>query len=234
VVRCGARPRLIEATVNDDFSNTTLLRGSTGFRAALRADSIGILGTGVLALVWLLGGLTLAENSLHDDRTVKILTAVNVAGELDRIAMRGARYGFPGWVSFEETKRGTKRHYIEQRSDAQAKAIEYLEGANTAGELVGRTLALLVMAVYAQEGAVAQSARAFHTVSVQSELPWAGEVPELIDELAAEKLPAALMDPILIERRTHQEQRRAALAAKAEAEARVDELQACIEDLAIG
>jgi hypothetical protein len=78
--------------------------------------------------------------------------------------MRGARYGFPGWVSVEETKRGTKRRYIEQRSDAQAKAIEYLEGAKAAGELAGRTLALLVMAVYAHEGAVAQSARAFPSV----------------------------------------------------------------------
>jgi hypothetical protein len=167
-----------------------------------------------------------------DDRTVKILTAVNVAGELDRIAMRGARYGFPGWVSVEETKRGTKRRYIEQRSDAQAKAIEYLEGAKTAGELAGRTLALLVMAVYAQEGAVARSARAFHSVAVHSALPWAGEVPELIDELAAEKLPAALMDPIVSERRAHHQQHRAAAAAKAEAEVRVDELHARIEDLA--
>jgi hypothetical protein len=168
-----------------------------------------------------------------DDRTVKIVTAVNVAGELDRIAMRGARYGFPGWVTVEEAKRGAKRRYIEQRSDAEAKAIEYLEGAKTAGELAGRTLALLVMAGYAQEGAVAQSARAFHGVAVHSALPWAGEVPELIDELAAEKLPAALMDPILSERRARHEQHRAAAAAKAEAEARVDELQARIEDLAV-
>jgi hypothetical protein len=30
-----------------------------------------------------------------DDRVVKILTAVNVAGDLDRLAMRGARY--PTW-----------------------------------------------------------------------------------------------------------------------------------------
>jgi ParB/RepB/Spo0J family partition protein len=170
-----------------------------------------------------------------DDRTVKILTAANVAGELDRIAMRGARYGFPGWVNVEETKRATKRRYIEQRSDAEAKAkaIEYLEGAKTAGELADHTLALLVMAVYAQEGAVAQSARAFHSVAVHSALPWAGDVPELIDELAAEKLPATLMDPILSERLARHEQRRAAAAAKAEAEARVDELQARIEDLAI-
>jgi hypothetical protein len=160
-----------------------------------------------------------------DERMVKILTAINVAAELDRIAMRGARYGFPGWVAVEETKRGTKRRYIEQRSDAEAKAIEYLTGAKTAGELAGRTLALLLMAVYAQEGAVAQSARAFHSVTVQTGLPWANEVPELIDELAAEKLPAALMNPILTERRARLEQRRAAAAAKAQAKARIDELE---------
>ena len=38
---------------------------------------------------------------------MKILTAINVAAELDRIAMRGGRYGFPGWVTVEETMRGT-------------------------------------------------------------------------------------------------------------------------------
>lgn len=92
-----------------------------------------------------------------DDRVVKILTAINVAGELDRIAMRGARYGFPGWITTEETKRGSKRRYIEQRGDAKVKAAEYLAGAKTAGELAGRTLALLLMAVYADENAVANS-----------------------------------------------------------------------------
>ena len=137
-----------------------------------------------------------------DDRVIKILTAINVAGELDRIAMRGARYGFPGWVTTEETKRGTRRRYIEQRADAQAKAAQYLAGAKSAGELAGRTLALLLMAVYADENAVAQSNRAFHTVTVQTALPWAGDVAELIDELAGEKLPAALMDPVLEQRRT--------------------------------
>jgi hypothetical protein len=166
-----------------------------------------------------------------DERVIKILTAINVAAELDRIAMRGARYGFPGWVSVEETTRASKRRYIEQRSDAQAKAIEYLAGAKTAGELAGRTLALLLMAVYAQEDAVANSNRAFHTVTVQSAVPWADEVPELLDELATEKLPAALMDPILTERRARHEQRRAAAAARAEAKARVDELEPRLEQL---
>jgi hypothetical protein len=38
-----------------------------------------------------------------DERTVKILIAINVAAELDRIAMRGARYGFPDLVTLQET-----------------------------------------------------------------------------------------------------------------------------------
>ena len=70
---------------------------------------------------------------------------MGVAADLDLIAMRGARYGFPGWVTVEETKRGTKRHYMEQRSDAEAKAIGYLTGAKTTSELTGRTPALLLM-----------------------------------------------------------------------------------------
>jgi ParB/RepB/Spo0J family partition protein len=160
-----------------------------------------------------------------DERTVKILTAINIAAELDRIAMRGARYGFPGWVTIEDGKRATKRRYLEQRSDAEAKAIEYLAGAKTAGEVAGRTLALLLMAIYAREDAVANSNRAFHTVTVTTALPWAGEVPELIDELAGEKLPAALMDPILEERRARHAERRAAAAAKAQAQTRVAELE---------
>jgi hypothetical protein len=52
---------------------------------------------------------------------VKILTAINVAADLDRIAMRGARYGFPGWITLEKTKRATKRRYLEKRRDAEAK-----------------------------------------------------------------------------------------------------------------
>jgi ParB/RepB/Spo0J family partition protein len=166
-----------------------------------------------------------------DERTVKILTAINVASELDRIAMRGARYGFPGWVTIEKTKRATKRRYVEHRDEAQAKAVEYLAGAKTAGELAGRTIALLMMAVYAQENAVANSNRAFHTVTVETALPWAGEVAELIDDLAAEKLPAALMDPVLSTRRAAHAERHAAAAAKAQAQARVAQLEARLDEL---
>ena len=166
-----------------------------------------------------------------DERTVKILTAINVAADLDRIAMRGARYGFPGWVTLEETKRGTKRRYLEHRHEAQAKAVEYLAGAKTAGELAGRTIALVMMAVYAQEDAVANSNRAFHTVTPERTLPWAADVAELIDDLAGEKLPAALMDPVLDERRARHAERHAAAARKTAALERIAELEPRITQL---
>ena len=166
-----------------------------------------------------------------DERTVKILTAINVAADLDRIAMRGARYGFPGWVTIEETKRGTKRRYLEHRHEAEAKAVEYLAGAKTAGEVAGRTIALVMMAVYAQEDAVANSNRAFHTVTPLRVLPWAADVAELIDDLAGEKLPAALMDPVLEERRARHAERHAAAARKAAALERIAELQPRIAEL---
>ena len=166
-----------------------------------------------------------------DERTVKILTAINVAADLDRIAMRGARYGFPGWVTLEETKRGTKRRYLEHRHEAEAKAVEYLAGAKTAGEVAGRTIALVMMAVYAQEDAVANSNRAFHTVTPERVLPWAADVAELIDDLAGEKLPAALMDPVLEERRARHAERHAAAARKAAALERIAELQPRIAEL---
>ena len=91
-------------------------------QAAVFNDELGIAITNSLSRVKV------------DERTVKILTAINVAAELDRIAMRGARYGFPGWVTLEDTKRGTKRVYIDQRAAAKAKAVEYLAGAKTRRE----------------------------------------------------------------------------------------------------
>ena len=169
-----------------------------------------------------------------DERTVKILTAINVAAELDRIAMRGARYGFPGWVTLEDTKRGTKRVYIDQRAAAKAKAVEYLAGAKTAGELAGRTIALLAMAIYADENAVANSNRAFHQVTIEHSMPWADDVMELIDELAGEKLPAALIEAVLAPRRERHAERRAALAAQAMARERVAQLEPRVDELDVG
>jgi hypothetical protein len=59
-------------------------------------------------------------------------------------------------------------------------------------------VALCVMALYAREEAVANSNRAFYSLSVTSGwsgtsgLPWAGEVVDPLDEIAVERLPAHL------------------------------------------
>ena len=71
------------------------------------------------------------------------------------------------------------------------------------------------MAIYADENAVANSNRAFHQVTIERSMPWADDVMELIDELAGEKLPAALIEPVLAPRRERHAERRAALAAQA-------------------
>jgi hypothetical protein len=146
-----------------------------------------------------------------DERVVKILAAVDLHGELGKIALRGARYGFPGWVVHSETKTGKPKLEFLPSDEAQAKARGYLRGASSMAEYAGRCVALCVMALYSREDAVANSNRAFYSLSVNSGwsgttgLPWADEVIDLLDDIAVERLPAHLT-----ERRRHElEQRRA-------------------------
>ena len=103
-----------------------------------------------------------------DERVVKILSAVDLHGDLDKIALRGARYGFPGWVVQAETKTGKPKLDYADSGEAQAKARRYLEGASSMSEYAGRCVALCVMALYAREDAVANSNQAFYTLSVSS------------------------------------------------------------------
>jgi ParB/RepB/Spo0J family partition protein len=125
-----------------------------------------------------------------DERVVKILATLSLGGELDQLALRGARYGFPGWVEHAQTKGGKpKTVYIERRADAGAKAREYLSVAKTGQEAAGRLLALVAMARYADEGAVAQSSQSYYHLPVPTGLPWSGEIVDLIDQLASERLP---------------------------------------------
>jgi hypothetical protein len=87
------------------------------------------------------------------------------------------------------------------------------------------------MAIYANEDAVANSNRAFHQVTIERSMPWAEDVMELIDELAGEKLPAALIEAVLKPRRAQHAERRAAIAAKARARERVAELEPRVDEL---
>lgn len=158
-----------------------------------------------------------------DERTMKLLASVEVAGRLGDLAMRGARYGFPGWVTETTQANGkTKLAYIEQRVELADRASSYLAGAESPTEIAGRQLALVAAAVFADQEAVAQSNRSWYTPELHG--PWAGEFDELLDALVREKLPAAalaLLEPQL-ERRAQDRQRVAAEhAARKEATVRL-------------
>lgn len=144
---------------------------------------------------------------------MKILAAIDFGGELDKIAMRGARYGMPGFESSEELKSGqTKRTYLSGR-DALEQARAFVENAGkNPGDLAGRLVALAVMARYADEHAVAQSARSYATVDRGRALPWSDETVELLDEIAAELLPAHIREPGREQREAEAELRQAILA----------------------
>jgi hypothetical protein len=112
-----------------------------------------------------------------DPRAVRILTTIDLQGDLTGIAARGARYGFPGWTVERTTKTGRTRTDYAEPAEAQAKAVEYLAGAQTAADHAGRCLALIVMAYLADEHCIAQSRRA--TTEIRAPygdrgLPWAG------------------------------------------------------------
>ena len=129
-----------------------------------------------------------------DERVLRILSAFKLSSELDKVALRGARYGFPGWVSEETRKNGSVKHVYLDRGEAHAKARGFLANATGAGEVAGRQIALLAMARYAEETAVAQSARAFYELAPGRDLPWSDEAVELLDDLVAEKLPAHVLE----------------------------------------
>src|SRR5439155_14334206 len=90
----------------------------------------------------------------------------------------------------------------------EARARDYLAGAKTAAEIAGRSVALLVMARWAEEDAVAQSQRSFYALHFvgyahgDDGVPWRDEAAELLDELLVERLPHDAAEPI---RRAKQE-----------------------------
>ena len=146
-----------------------------------------------------------------DDRVLKVITAADVGAGLGKIAARGARYGFPGWVAQTERKGGgVKREYLSP-SEAEAKAREYLAGAKTTTDIAGRTLALIAMARHADESAVAQSQRSFFGLRFSTYggtgLPWSADATDLLDELLIEKLPSTVAEPIRTARNERAAQR---------------------------
>lgn len=144
-----------------------------------------------------------------EERVVKILTVLSVQSELQGVVSRGARYGFPGWAIQSQTKAHVVKTDYIMPGDAVPKAREFLAGASSMGEIAGRTLALLVMAHYADEACIAQSRCSYYELRVgeSTGAPWAGEVIGLLEEIAEERLPENLTATVREER-----ERRAELA----------------------
>ena len=133
-----------------------------------------------------------------DEAVLKLLASVEIVGELADVAMRGARYGFPGWVTETTQKNGKTKYGYLEKPEAGQRASDYLRGATKPGEIAGRQLALLAMATYADQNAVAVSSRSWHHVKASG--PWAVEADELLDKLVADNLPdgaLALLAPVL-------------------------------------
>ena len=121
-----------------------------------------------------------------DERVLRILASVDVGGSLRGIASRGGRLCAPGWVTQSEQKNGrTKTTYLEPH-DCTEKAREFLTGADAAGEIAGRALALIALALHAEEEAIAQSNRSYYQVSFHG--PWAEQAAQDLTELIAERI----------------------------------------------
>jgi hypothetical protein len=139
-----------------------------------------------------------------DARVLRVLTAVDFKDDLDALAARGARYGFPGWSSETSTPGGKPKTVYPERHQAGAKAHEFLAGAGSAQEIAGCCLALVVMAALAVETCVAQSSRSLVSLSdyqpsayaseasARRGLPWRRDVLALVEQLALERLPEHL------------------------------------------
>jgi ParB/RepB/Spo0J family partition protein len=138
-----------------------------------------------------------------DARVLRILTSIDVAGRAVKIARAGARYGFPGWVTETEQKDGkVKRTYLDGQELAD-KTAEYLAGAATDGEIAGRVLALLTMAVMLDENTlVAQSNQTYETIRPGSEPPWAKTALGNLRDLVIDRLPEHLTTALREQRDT--------------------------------
>jgi len=124
---------------------------------------------------------------------MSVLLSVTIGDFVDQLAMRGARYGFPGWITTIDAPGGKSKRTYLTHPEAGEKAREYLAGASTPGDYAGRALTLLAMAVYADQDAVAMSNRVQHQVR-STGTPWADGALETLDELIGENIAAGVLE----------------------------------------
>jgi ParB/RepB/Spo0J family partition protein len=158
-----------------------------------------------------------------DVRVVKILAGVDLDGRLADIAHCGARLCLPGWVEEKSTAGGaTRRVYIEPKAECEKRAANWLSNAKKLGEVSGRAVSLIVLAVFADQHAVAQSYRSQFTIEPKA-VPWADTTHDLIDELVLDVLGDELLGEKIADRRTLRAERRAAEEARAQSRAKLME-----------
>lgn len=127
-----------------------------------------------------------------DERLLRVLIATQPLDDLGGLALRGARYTLPGWVVEETTPSGKRKVVFADRQTSTRKALEFLTGASTVGEITGRLFCLIAAARYADERAVAVSARAPYAVPEPDQRPWKTAVVDLIDDICRDRLPEHL------------------------------------------
>lgn len=146
----------------------------------------------------------------------------------------GCLWPLPGWVTETVQKNGKTKYGYLEKSEAEQRASDYLRGASKTGEIAGRQLALLALATYADQEAVAVSNRSWHQIKASG--PWAGEVDDLLDKLVADNLSdsaRALLGPVLDKRKQEQQEQSAARRVREEAIARPDGIEERIGELTI-
>lgn len=166
-----------------------------------------------------------------DERVLRVLIATDPLGDLGGLAMRGARYGLPGWTSEETTATGKSKVVFPDRKTCAQKATEFLEIAGSVGEITGRVFSLIVMARYADERAVADSSSAGYELRDPDARPWGDEVVDLIDEICSTRLPQYLTEQAIAERREHHEREARAQRERDEARERLDGIEDRLADL---
>lgn len=142
-----------------------------------------------------------------DADVLKVLTVVDVAGDIDGVAARGARYTFPGWPSESAQKNGKVKVEYLGKTQAGAKARDFLAGGESLAEIAGRLFCLIAAARYADERAVARSNRSMCSLTIRDGLPYSDEAVDLIDDICAQRLPEHLTADVREQRAEQREAR---------------------------
>jgi ParB family chromosome partitioning protein len=121
-----------------------------------------------------------------EERVLRILASVDLGGSLRGIATRGARLALPGWVTQTTQRNGnTKTTYLDDH-EATGKALEFLQGAQSPGDIAGRTLTLIALAALGDEDAIAASRRSHYTLSFNG--AWAARAERDLHAIVRERI----------------------------------------------